>query len=134
MTLKEFIKIHDVDYSYNRVNESFLSEMERVLGVKIGKQLKDYIISYGYLGYEYVELFGVNNSQLTNSDMIKRTVFLHEKFESTRGLIALEDQGDGDFYLVDCQDMVYRFAVGSNKLTKTNLTLEEYILDRFSKV
>ena len=130
MNLKEFIMSHNVDYSYNRANEAFLPKMESLLGVRIGKQLKDYIINYGYLGYNHIELFGVNNSQGIESDMIKQTLLLHKQFDVTRNLIAIEDQGDGDYYLVDETDMVYRF-LPENNLYETGLSFYEYILSRF---
>lgn len=130
MNLKEFITSHNVDYSYNRANEAFLSKMESLVGVRIGKQLKDYIINYGYLGYKHIELFGVNNSQGIDSDMIKKTLLLHKRFNVTKSLIAIEDQGDGDYYLVDETDMVYRF-LPENNLSETGLSFDEYILSRF---
>lgn len=130
MNLKEFIMSHNVDYSYNRANEAFLSKMESLVGVRIGKQLKDYIINYGYLGYKHIELFGVNNSQGIDSDMIKQTLLLHKRFNVTKSLIAIEDQGDGDYYLVDETDMVYRF-LPENNLSETGLSFDEYILSRF---
>ena len=131
MELKEFINNNNVDYSYNRVNEQYLPEIENIVGAKIGEQLKDYILQYGYLGYEHIELFGVNNTQKVDSDMIQRTLFLHKRFDVTEGMIAIEDQGDGDYYLVNSEDMVYRFVAGSNELQATNLKLNEYILKRF---
>lgn len=134
MELKDFIKKNNVDYSYNRVSDSFLPEMESIIGVKIGEQLKGYILNYGYLGYEFIEFFGVNNAQKINSDMIRRTVYLHEQFDITRGLIALEDQGDGDYYLVNGEDMVYRFIADSKELFATDLKLNDYILKRFLSV
>lgn len=130
MNLKEFIMSHDVDYSYNRANETFLSKMESLVGVRIGEQLKNYIINYGYLGYKHIELFGVNNSQGIDSDMIKQTLLLHKQFDVTKSLIAIEDQGDGDYYLVDETDMVYRF-LPENKLSEIGLIFDEYILSRF---
>lgn len=130
MNLKEFIMSHDVDYSYNRANETFLSKMESLVGVRIGEQLKNYIINYGYLGYKHIELFGVNNSQGIDSDMIKQTLLLHKQFDVTKSLIAIEDQGDRDYYLVDETDMVYRF-LPENKLSEIGLSFDEYILSRF---
>lgn len=134
MELKDFIKNNNVDYSFNRISESFLLEIESIVGVKIGEQLKDYILHYGYLGYEHIELFGVNNAQKTDSDMIQRTLFLHKRFDNTKGLIAIEDQGDGDYYLVNSEDAVYRFIAGSKELLVTNMKLNEYILNRFLSV
>ena len=133
MNLKEFIDNHEVDYSFNRVDESFLPEMEELVGVSLGKQLINYIIKYGYLGYDYVELFGINNSQGIKSDMIQRTLFLHKQFGVTVGFVAIEDQGDGDFYLVDENDKVYHL-MPDKSMKDTGLDFEGYILNRFQSV
>lgn len=134
MTLTEFIRENEVDYSFVRMNEDGVLKIEHEIGVSFGKQLKKYIIEYGYLGYEYIELFGINNHQGMDSDMIKTTAFLHKRFEKTRGLIAIEDQGDGDYYLVDADDMVYRFVAANDDLVAQNVDLFEYILNRFLSV
>lgn len=131
MTLIDFIKENDVYYSYNRVEESFICEMEKKLGTTVGVQLKKYILDYGYLGYKYVELFGVNNHLGLNSNMIKKTKMLNERFNKTKKLIAIENQGDGDYYLVDEKDFVYRFIEDTDEIIPQNINLFEYILKRF---
>lgn len=131
MTLLDFIKNNEVDYSYNRASEKLLKEIETKIGTSFGKQLKQYILDYGYLGYKYIEFFGVNNFQGLNSDMVAKTKRLNELFQKTKGLIAIEDQGDGDYYLVDSNDSVYRFVAANNELVSQNMDLFEYILQRF---
>ena len=134
MILSEFIKQHDIDFSYNRVGAAFIPEMEKLVETKIGNQLCAYITDYGYLGCEHVELFGVNSIQREKSDMITRTIFLHRHFEQTMGMIALEDRGDGDFMLIDSDDNVYRFVPGNGTLSETNLKLNGYIIARFARI
>lgn len=131
MTLIKFIKNNDVDYSFNRITLDMISEIENKVNVLFGEQLKNYIVEYGYLGYKYIELFGINNYQGINSDMVNKTLCLHKKFEKTRDLIAIEDQGDGDYYLIDSNDMVYRFVLANNELVPQKIDLFEYILQRF---
>ncbi len=131
MTLVEFINNNDVDYTFNRIPEEKIDELESKIGVSFGEQLKKYVLEYGYLGYKHIELFGVNNSEVTNSDMIKKTLRLHTRFEKTKDLIAVEDQGDGDYYLVDSDDRIYRFIAPNNELIPMNIDLFEYILKRF---
>ena len=131
MTLIDFIKNNEVDYSCNRITADMISDFENKVSVHFGEQLKKYLVDYGYLGYKYVELFGINSLQGMNSDMVKKTVRLHEMFEKTKALIAVEDQGDGDYYLVDTDDMVYRFVLANNELEAQNIDLFEYILQRF---
>ncbi len=134
MDLDSFVKDHNVDYSNDRVNESFLSEIEKLLDVKIGEQLREYILNYGYLGYKHIELLGINNLQKMDSDMIQQTLFVHKHFSITEGLIVVEDRGDGDYYLVDGNDMVWRFIADSRTLSTLNIKLAEYILARFSEI
>lgn len=134
MTLIDFIKNNDVDYSFNRITVDMISGFENKVNVLFGDQLKKYIVEYGYLGYKHVELFGINNNQGINSDMVNKTLHLHEKFDKTRGLVAVEDQGDGDYYLVDSNDMVFRFISVNNELIPQNIGLFEYILKRFLSV
>lgn len=131
MTLNEFVENNAVDYSYNRISEDKIREMEIFLKVGFGDQLKKYILCYGYLGYKYIELYGINSFQGINSDMVKKTVWLHGYFEKTKGLIAVEDQGDGDYYLVDSNDSVYRFVADNNELIPQDTDLFNYILNRF---
>lgn len=131
MTLIDFINSNDVEYSYNRVSEDIICEIEKEIGISFGEQLKKYILEYGYLGYEYIELYGVNSHQGMNSDMVKKTLQLNEQFEKAKGLIAVENQGDGDYYLVDSNDNVYRFISECDELIPQNIDLFEYILQRF---
>lgn len=134
MTLIDFIKNNDVDYSFNRITVDMISDFEKKVSVDFGDQLKKYIVEYGYLGYKHVELFGINNNQGINSDMVNKTLRLHENFDKTRRLVSVEDQGDGDYYLVDSNDMVFRFVLANNELVPQNIDLFEYILKRFLSV
>ena len=131
MDLKEFINSHDVDYSSSLVSENKIAEFENDMDVKIGNELKQYILTYGYLGYKYIEFYGINSRQGSNSDMIKTTQYLHAYFEKTKHYIALEDQGDGDYYLVDENDIVYRYLSSRDEITNTNISLFDYIMERF---
>ena len=120
-----------VEYCYDRVDESFLTQMESIVGVKLGKQLKEYILKYCFMARGHIEMLGVTNAQKADSDMIQRTLRLHEQFDVTKGLVAIEDCGDGEFYLVDSNDDVYRFVAGNNELAAMDIKLDWYIIKRF---
>ena len=134
MNLKEFINSHNVEYSNNCIDNSEIPNLESLMSVTFGEQLKEYLLNYGYLGYEFVELFGINKKAMDRSDMVKETQYLHSWFPITENLIAIEDQGDGDYCLVDKDDSVYHYFSSINALTKTTLKLFEYILERFDFV
>ena len=131
MTLVEFIRDYDIDHAFDRISVDRVEEIENTIGVSFGEQLKKYVVKYGYLGYKHVELLGVNNHQGINSDMVKQTLKLHEHFEKTKNLIAIEDLGNGDYSMVDSEDSVYRFVATNNELIEQNTDLFEYILQRF---
>lgn len=132
MTLNEFVETHDVDCTKNIIqNLMLLGEVERELDIKIGQKTMEYITKYGYLGYKSVELYGINSRQGMKSDMVKQTEYLHKYFPATRGYLAIENQGDGDYYLVDSKDVVFEYDSEKNELSTTNLTLFDYIVSRF---
>lgn len=95
-------------------------------------KLKNYLLEYGYLGFESVEFYGVNSKQGLSSDLVKQTIYLHKYFVDTSDYIAIENYGEGDYALVDSQDRVYIFQTEDNKLTMLDKTLFEYILFRFN--
>ncbi|MCM1364403.1 MAG: SMI1/KNR4 family protein [Faecalibacterium sp.] len=134
MCFKDYIKNINVDFSADKINIDDIPIIEIFIGLKFGDQLKEYILNYGYLGYEYIELFGINNRLGTRSNMVKQTRYLHKYFSETKNLIALEDQGDGDYYLVDSNDYVFRFLSSGNELIPTKMKLFDYIKHRFNSV
>ena len=68
MSLEQFIEENEVDKTTNLVDESVIAEAEGQLQVTFGTQLKQYILKYGYLGYEYAELYGMNSNENLKSD------------------------------------------------------------------
>lgn len=130
--LKDKIKDMDIDFSANRMNNQQLGEYEKHMDVVFGEQLSDYITEFGYLGYEFIEFYGINATQGLNSDMVTTTKWLHSAFPQTKGLTAIEDQGDGDYYLADENDNIFRFLPSNGELTKTQLKFNDYVLARFN--
>ena len=134
MTLQTFIDEYDVEYSTNLIKKEDLIKVSDKMGVQIGKELADYILQYGYLAFEYSELYGINSRQFLESDMVKQTIYLHSYYPETREYIAIENQGEGDYYIVDKNDYIYEFDVEMSTLTPTLIKLYEYILNRFESI
>jgi hypothetical protein len=134
MKLTEFIEKREVDFSNSLVKADDISRLEKLVEVTFGKELKLYILRYGYLGYKHVELYGINSKQMADSDMIKQTLYLHKYFPETKGCTALENTGDGDYMIVACNDDVFEYSTEEGCLQKTGLKLFEYIIDRFQKI
>lgn len=131
-TLDAFIQSHDVDYTKTPANDSIVKKAESKLGVKFGPQLYKYLTQYGYLGYEHVEFHGITKQQGLNSDMVKDTLNVHTLSQDTRNMVVIENQGEGDYFLVDSEDKVYEFDVNMGKVVPTKYSLFRYIEHRFN--
>ena len=131
-TLDAFIKSHDVDYTKTPANDTIVKNAESKLGVKFGPQLYKYLTQYGYLGYEHVEFHGITKQQGLNSDMVKDTLKVHKLSSNTRNMVVIENQGEGDYFLVDSKDKVYEFDVNIGKVVPTKYSLFRYIEYRFN--
>lgn len=134
MNLDEFIKNNQVECTEHVISEADIPVMETMCNAKFGPQLKQYLLSYGYLAYGFIEFYGINRKQGFQSDMVAQTKYLHHYFPNTEGCIAFEDQGDGDYYLVDSNDMVYRFFSSEVAMEPQAMKLNDYILQRFQIV
>ena len=134
MKLKDFIQSHDIDQSKNLIDESLLKAAEQMTGISFGSELREYLLQYGYLGYGFAELYGMNARQGLNSDMVKETLYLHEYYPETKEFVAIENKGEGDYYLVNGRDEVYEYDANLGKLVQMKYTLFEYIVHRFEQV
>ena len=131
-TLDAFIQSHDVDYTKTPANDTIVKNAESKLGVKFGPQLYKYLTQYGYLGYEHVEFHGITKQQGLNSDMVKDTLKVHKLSSDTKNMVVIENQGEGDYFLVDSEDKVYEFDVNMGKVVPTKYSLFRYIEYRFN--
>ena len=74
-------------------------------------------------------MYGVNEYQKTDSDLVKASEMLHKDFSLTCGMIAVDNQGEGHYILCDHQDMVYEFIPSyKNEVVPLHKTFLEYIL------
>lgn len=133
MTIEEFLSENEVDRGAYPVDVKTLEAAEQAVNVKFGEALTEYLLRYGYLAYESVELYGMNARLGLDSNLVKQTLYLHKYFPKTRGCVALENQGEGDYYIVNGEDEVLEYDTGLKELTHTNLTLFAYILQRFEE-
>lgn len=134
MNFEKFAAEHDLERSKSCIQKSQVGEFEMAMGIVFGEELTKYVIEYGYLAYEFIELYGINSVQMLDSDMVKQTLYLHKYFPKTENLIALENQGDGDYYLVDTHDCVFEYISETDSLTNTGLSLFQFVAKRFQEV
>ena len=129
--LAKYIQENNVEYSDSCIKESEIKTIENVMEVKFGSCLTEYLSKYGYLSFGFVELYGVTKKQGLNSDLVRQTLYLHRWFPNTVGLIAIDNQGEGDYFLVNSEDKVFEYDSELDMLYDTKINLEEYILNRF---
>lgn len=134
MNLKLIKQEYDIDFTNNLISVIDLIKLQSLIGCKFGPLLKEYILTYGYIGYKSIEFYGVNSKQRERSDLITQTLYLHKYFPKTLGLIAFENQGEGDYYLLDTNDKVYGYNTETDVLEECDLNIFEYILTRFKEV
>jgi hypothetical protein len=131
-TITEFIMKNDVETTRNLVSLNEIDSIQNELGVSFGDQLKIYVLEFGYLAFGSVEFYGINSRQSSESDMVRQTLYLHKYYPFTKPFIALENRGDGDYYVVDSRDNVFEFIPEqNNELKDTGTKLFDYILKRF---
>ena len=127
--LKEIIK-EKCDFTKNTITVEMLKQAEELVGVKFGTQLIEYILDYGYLGFDDIEFYGINSKQELNSDLVEKTLNLHTYFEKTKLYIAFELISEHIYSLVDTDDNIYIYNDVENTLKPLNKKLFEYIVDR----
>ena len=135
--LIEFLKNNDVLQCKkdNLILEEDIEKYEKKLNFSFGKELKKYILEYGFLAFKFVEFYGINKKQEFDSDMVKDTLKLNEQFPETKSLIVFENKGDGDYIFLDSDDNVYEFDTNlDDGVVALQKKLFEYILERFEEI
>jgi len=89
MDIKEFVEKNNLEKCKSLIKVEQLNNIEKEIKIKFGNELKKYILEYGYLAYEYIELYGINSKQGIESDMVKQTLYLHKYFPKTINYIAV---------------------------------------------
>lgn len=133
MEYKEYFSKIEAEYSKNTIEEETLNSIEMELNLKFGPELREYILTYGYLAFQSVEFYGINSIQGLDSDMVKQTIYLHKYFEKTNEYVALGNLGEGKYALVSQDDLVFEYDTERDLLIGTEKKLFEYIMNLFER-
>ena len=134
MRIQDLIMEKNIEHTSNLVDNETLLEIENKLGISFGKQLKEYILNYGYLAYKHIEFYGINSIQKADSDMVKQTEYLHKYYSDTKDLVALGNSGDGKYLLASSEDIVFEYYSEGNQMNDTGKLLYEYIIETFNAI
>jgi hypothetical protein len=132
--IDKYITENGIIKAPNVPDEKIVNEAEKRLGINFGPQLKEYLIKYGFLSFKFSELYGINSNQKMESDLISQTEYLHKYYPKTDKYIAIENQGEGDYFLVADDDDIYEYDTDLDELSKCNMSLFEYIVSRFDSI
>jgi len=130
MNIGLFLAENNIEYSKGPIDLNMLKQAEKLLGVNFGEQLSEYLLKYGYFAKDFIELFGMTANQGLSSDLVKETLYLHQYFPETRDYVAVENQGEGDYYIVASDDQVYEFDSNLKSLVNTHFSFWDYIMRR----
>lgn len=102
------------------------------LGMSFGPELADYLSVYGAISFGIVEFNGLTEVKKNNSSLVRNTMFLRDAFPSKlKGMVLLEDRGDGDYVLCDLFDHIWFFKPElSLELVDSKMDLINYTLQR----
>lgn len=124
----------DVAMSPNPPTRQTIESTEEAVGFRFGPMLKSYLMAFGYLGRGAVELYGINDVQKCQSDMVKTTLNVREYHKGCEGYVVVDNLGDGQYILCDGEDMVYELPEdGDTPPMPVNMNLLGYVVKRFSE-
>lgn len=130
MELKDYLPLRKLESASRKIREGSIPFYESHFGMKFGEQLRYYLLNFGYLAYRNVELLGINKDQNLESDMVVVTDNVRKHCRDFKPFVVIENQGDGDYYLVDEDDKVWRFLLDHSEITFTGMDLNDYIISR----
>lgn len=130
MDLIDYLPTRDIEFAKHRIKEGSLNTYEKLINCTFGDQVKRYLLDLGFVNYRTVEIYGITADLGGDSDMIKTTKRLQKSFPVLNGLIAVENQGDGDYYLVDQNDQMHRFLIATKEVIDLHMSFEDYVISR----
>lgn len=132
--LQEIVNNFNIDYTSNTISIEELERFEKIISCKFGVQLREYLLKYGYMGYESIEFYGINSKQLEKSDMIVKTLYLHENFPKTKDYVAFESESEHNFALIDSEDRMHYYNDLTDEMVDSKSKLYDFILGRLKYI
>jgi len=132
-TFKEKLEasISDYDCTPSLPRSATLAMAARAMGLSLGPILTEYLSAFGYLGRGGVELYGINESQGLNSDMVKTSLNVQEYCPCCAGYAVIDNRGDGDYVLCDAHDQLFALPDSpQGKPIPLGVRLDDYIITR----
>jgi hypothetical protein len=132
--LAEFIEKNDqVLIKKNVVTSADLTSAESELGFSFDSDYAEYLLKYGKITYESMELYGLGVPDKSYLNVVSATKNLVSKFTNwPSNAVVLEDLAEDNYIVYVMNAGVFQFA--PIECEKVSNSLEEYIMMRVDEV
>ena len=125
------MEMSECDRSSALPSKATLAMSASAMGMTFGPLLREYLSSFGYLGRGDVELYGINERQGLNSDMVRTTLNLLEFAPGCRGYAVIDNRGDGEYILCDSSDQIFAMPNSPTENPRPlGVSLDVYVISR----
>ena len=139
MEARKIITIEDCKALFDGLERSdapagpaLLDAIARELDMRLDHGPRWYLSEYGYLAKGDIELYGANERQGLDSDIVRMTRSIRDGMPWTDGYAAIHHISDGRYAMFDRSGRVYIADYASPGFTSANATLLEYIYGLFA--
>lgn len=123
----------DIDSAKFPASAETIRLVESALGASLGRQLKEYLMEFGYLGCGPIEFYGVNEMQKEKSDLVKTSQMLRNASGVLSGYVAIECIGDDLYAMCDSEDKMYKVVLADGvRVQPMNMNLLQYAVKRLN--
>lgn len=131
--LVDFIEKNDqVLIKKNAVSDADLSAAEKALGFNFDSVYKEYLLNFGKVSYESMELYGLGVSDKSHLNVVNANKNMTSQYGNwPSNAVVLEDIAEDNYIVYVMNEGVFQFAPIECK--KISNSLEEYIMMRIAE-
>ena len=132
--VRKYIQKNEKDFFIKaNVSEGEIDKAEQRLGFVFDKSFRTYLKEYGIISYESMETAGLGISEDSYLNTVTLTLEIKEKYASfPDDSVIFENIGEDNYVIYTMFKGVFQWS--PNRNTKTDNTLEDFLLKRFKEV
>jgi len=116
----------------NGITSEDITNVESELGLKVGNNLKEYLITYGALSFRSMELMGLGYSDDSYRHIVKATKNARKYGSIPLDSLVVEDIGEFHYVICNADDSISYWGNG-NEIEKVDSSISEYIERRMKE-
>ena len=115
-----------------KIPNTAILQAEHTLGINFGTSLKNLMLNYGCISYEYFEIFGLGVNKTSHLNIVSQTLDLRKNSLPNKYIVFL-NLGDGHYAVTDNNNKVYEFSINQEKaLMLLNNSFDDYLVNLFN--